>query len=162
MLSQDPIEFLKYEIYQHLCQVVSPIRIQGQGTFLGTCLCYTFILLPLVGVFNCARGLALSNSHVLTSLPRWNLSNIHILTCQPGCQLPMSMSLPAKWDVSSLGRAWELKLYQTSYSKWKFYTKQFFMLWSIPGAAYKTKHHKKLTHRCRKCCWVVGSGPSLL
>ena len=31
------------------------------------------------------------------------LSNIHVLTCQPGCQLPMYMSLPVKKDVSSQG-----------------------------------------------------------
>ena len=30
-----------------------------------------------------------SNVHVLTCLPRWDLSNTQVLTCQPGCQLPM-------------------------------------------------------------------------
>ena len=36
------------------------------------------------------------------------------------------------------------------------------MLGSIPGAAYKGKYHNKLIHRCRKCWWVGGVGPSLL
>lgn len=66
----------------------------------GSCLCYTLILLPLVGIFNCGRGFALSNIHVLTYLPGWD---IHVLACQPGSQLPTYMSLPAKQSVSSQG-----------------------------------------------------------
>jgi hypothetical protein len=64
-------------------------------------LLYTFSLLPpLVGVFNCDRRLALSNSHTLTCLSGWDLSKIRVLTFQLGCQFPTYMSLSAKSDVS--------------------------------------------------------------
>jgi hypothetical protein len=37
------------------------------------------------------------------------------------------------------------------------------MLWSIPGAAYKSKHYKSVfTGAGRKVLLVVGLGPSLL
>lgn len=64
--------------------------------FLGTCLCGTLLLLPLVEVFNCGRLLALSNIHILTCLPWLDLSNIHVLTCKPRWQLLTHMSLSAK------------------------------------------------------------------
>jgi hypothetical protein len=64
---------------------------------LGTSLCCIFILLPLVGVFNCGRGLALSNIHAL--LTRMSVIHIHVSFCQVGCLFP--------------GRSWELKLYVT-------------------------------------------------
>ena len=56
---------------------------------MGTCLCGALILLPLVGVFNCGRRLA--------------LSDIHVLTCQPGGQLLMFMSISAEKEVRSQG-----------------------------------------------------------
>ena len=98
----------KAKTHKHLCQVISSIRIQGQGISLGTCFCYTFILLPLTGVFRCSSRLALSNIHVLTCLPGWDLSNIHVSTCQPGCQLLTYMSLFAKQDDLH----WNLKVTQ--------------------------------------------------
>ena len=61
---------------------------RDRGISLGSCLCDTLIPFPLVGVFNCGRELA--------------LSNIHVLTFQPGCHLPTYMSLSAK-NVSSRG-----------------------------------------------------------
>ena len=73
----------KAKTHKHLCQVISSIRIQGQGISLGTCFCYTFILLPLTGVFRCSSRLPLPNIHFLTCLPGWDLSKIHVLTCQP-------------------------------------------------------------------------------
>lgn len=55
-------------------------------------------LVSLVGVLNCSGGLA------------W--SNIHVLTCQPGCQLPTYMPLPAEEDVSSQGGLGNLNITQ--------------------------------------------------
>ena len=100
-LSHDPelrfYKSFKSQIHKHLCQVIPPIRMQGQGISIGTHLCWTLILLPLVGVFKGGRGLPLpDNIHVVTYLTEQDLSKIHVLTCQLGCQLHTSMSLSAK------------------------------------------------------------------
>ena len=62
---------------------------------------YGITRLPLVGVFDCDRGLA--------------LSNIHVSTCQPGSQLPTCTSphahahMPSRMSVP--GKVLELTLY---------------------------------------------------
>lgn len=72
----------KPKIHKHLCQLNSTNQDLGIGTSLGTCLCCALILLPLAGVFNSGRRLA--------------LSDIHLLTCKPGCQLSTYISFSAK------------------------------------------------------------------
>lgn len=143
---------LNFKIYKHLCQVISPIRIQEQGISLGTSLCCILILLPLVGVFNCGRRLAISNIYVLTCLPQWNLSNIHVLTCQPGSQLPTYTSLSANQDVRSQGSLGNLNFIrpllkvEVSFQIVSSYigASVSLMLGSIPGAAYTIKAYTQV------------------
>ena len=117
----------------------------GIGDFLKNVSFCTSIWFPLVGVFNYGKGLALSNSHVLTSLPR--------------CQLPTSMSLSVEYDVSSHGGLtftfkMEVLFQIVSYIG----TGVSLMLGSLPGAAYTLKAYTQV----QEVLFVVGSGPSLL
>jgi hypothetical protein len=82
-LCQDPVGLFKPEI-TNICSKIFTNQDLGMGVSLGTCLYCTLVLFPLVGVFNCGKGLALSNIHVLTCQLGWNLTNLHVLTCQPG------------------------------------------------------------------------------
>ena len=143
------------KIYKHLYHVIPAIWTQGQGNSLGICLCCILILLPLVG----------------TAAGELALSNIHVSPCQPGSRLPTCTSLPAKQDVSSQGGLGNLHFTCTLVK-----TEVGFQIVSAPnrcgclscvgvhpGAVYKSKYHKSLyIGGCRKCCWVVGLGPSLL
>lgn len=118
-LSQDPIRHFKPETYKHLCQAIPPIRMQEWEIFLETCLCFTLILFPLLAVLTSGRKLA--------------LSNIPVLTCQTGCQLPMYMPLSEKQDANSQGGLRNLNVYQNPTQKQKAYFKQVQVLLLLCG-----------------------------
>ena len=104
----------------------------------------------MVGLFNCARELSLSTIHV-ACLPGWDLSNIHVLTCQRECQLHMYISLSTKKDVSSQGGLGRLNFTRPLLKMEVLYqlvshigAGVSLMLGSIPGATYKGKYYKSL------------------
>lgn len=81
--------------HKHLCQVTVTFSPQSgirDRIFLGTCLCGTLILFPLV-----------------IQLWQGPLPNIHVWTCQPDVSYLLHLS--AKLDDSYPGRSGELKLY---------------------------------------------------
>ena len=127
--------------------------------------CCAFTLLPLVGVFNCGRKPALSNIHVLTCLPGWDLSNIHVLTCQPGCQLPRYMYVSfCQVGCQFPGISWELKLYLATTQSGSLIPNSFFYWCRCLSSVgvHPRGNIQMLIHRCRKCCWLVGSASTLL
>lgn len=114
------------------------------GVFLGTCLCCTFILFPLAGVFNYGlpcpvfmSQLVYEDGTCLTcpNLPtRMSVTHIHVSSCQVGCQL--SGNLNFIQPLLKMEVLFQIVFYIGAGVS--------LMLGSIPGAAYKGKYHKSL------------------
>lgn len=132
-LPQNPIEHLSLisrKVYAKLFHQQD----LGIGISLGTCLCGTFLLLSLVGLFNCG------------------LPSAYISTCQAGYQFPMYTSPCAKQDVSFSGRSWELELYSTPPKMEVLSQMASYIGADVSIMLGVCVRSSSLSHRFRKCC----------